>query len=259
MTIIRTKLLKSGPMPETPKKSCLIIGAGAGLGASLARAFAAEGLAVCVTRRPRHLDELEGLAKEISDSGGEAHAFGLDARNEDEVQKLVDKIEKDIGPLDVMVFNIGANVWFPITETTTRVYTKVWEMAALSGFLAGRESARVMSPRNEGTILFTGASASVRGRSHFSAFSGAKHALRALAQSMARELGPKGIHVAHIIVDGVIDGAFARENIPDFEKRLARDDILLPDEIARNYVWLWQQKRCAWTHELDLRPWSEEW
>jgi NAD(P)-dependent dehydrogenase (short-subunit alcohol dehydrogenase family) len=157
------------------------------------------------------------------------------------------------------VFNIGANVRFGIVETTAQVYRKVWEMAAFAGFLAGREAARVMRPRGRGTILFTGATASVRGGAGFAAFAGAKHALRALAQSMARELGPAGIHVAHIVVDGMIDGAFARENFGDIEERLAREEILHPDAIAANYVALWKQPRSAWTHELDLRPWKESW
>jgi NAD(P)-dependent dehydrogenase (short-subunit alcohol dehydrogenase family) len=132
-------------------------------------------------------------------------------------------------------------------------------MAAFSGFLAGREAARVMKPRGQGTILFTGATAGVRGRDGFSAFAGAKHALRALAQSMARELGPQGIHVAHVVVDGAIDSQFIRENLPDADERRAKDGLLIPDEIARNYVWLHRQHRSAWTHELDLRPWNETW
>jgi len=158
-----------------------------------------------------------------------------------------------------VVFNIGANVRFGLTETTSRVYHKVWEMAAFAGFLTAREAARVMVPRGRGTILMTGATASVRGGAGYAGFAGAKHALRALAQASARELGPKGIHVAHIVVDGMIDGTFARANFSDVEERLARDEILRPDEIARNYVWLWKQGRSAWTHELDLRPWKESW
>ena len=241
------------------EKSCLIVGAGEGVGAAVARAFAAEGLAVCLTRRARNLPQLESLAAEIIAGGGEAHAFGVDAREEEPLIALVDRIEADIAPLEVVVFNIGANVWFPITETTSRVYTKVWEMAAFAGFLTGREAARVMAPRGRGTILFTGATASVRGRAHFAAFSGAKHALRALAQSMARELGPAGIHVAHVVIDGAIDGAFTRGNRPDAAELAAREEILDPAEIARNYVWLHQQKKSAWTHEMDLRPWREAW
>lgn len=246
-------------MTAQPLKTCLIVGAGDGLGAALAKAFAAEGLAVCVTRRPRHMEQLEALAQSIRDAGQQAHAFGLDAREESEISKLVEQIETKIGPLEIVVFNIGANVWFPITETTTQVFSKVWEMAALAGFLAGREAAKVMAPRGRGTILFTGATASLRGAAHFSAFASAKHSLRALAQSMARELGPKGVHVAHVIIDGIIDGAFAHENFPDMDARVARDEILKPKEIARNYVWLWKQGRSAWTHELDLRPWTEQW
>ena len=245
--------------PSDPRGACLVIGAGDGLGGAIARAFAAEGLILCVSRRARHADQLDAMAASIREVGGVAHAFGLDARSEEEVAALVDKIEREIAPIEVLVFNIGANVRFPIVETTTRVYTKVWEMAALAGFLAGREAARVMSPRGRGTILFTGATASVRGGAGFSGFSGAKHALRALAQSMARELGPKGIHVAHVVIDGAIDGAFIRSIMPDAEEKLARDELLRPDEIAKNYVWLHKQGRSAWTHELDLRPWAEKW
>jgi NAD(P)-dependent dehydrogenase (short-subunit alcohol dehydrogenase family) len=239
--------------------ACLVIGAGDGLGGAVARAFAAEGLSVCVTRRPRHLDQLEGLARSIRASGENAFAFGLDARREEEVVALVDKIEREIGPLEVVVFNIGANVRFGIVETTAQVFSKVWEMATLSGFLTGREAARVMTARGRGSILFTGATASVRGGAGYSAFSSAKHGLRAVAQSLARELGPKGIHVAHVVIDGMIDGVFARSIAPDAAERLAREEILDPQEIARNYVWLHHQRRSAWTFELDLRPWVEKW
>ncbi|MDO9335691.1 MAG: SDR family NAD(P)-dependent oxidoreductase [Caulobacter sp.] len=241
------------------RKVCLVVGAGIGVGGSIARAFAAEGMAVVMTRRPRNLDQLEDLAAQIRAEGGEAHAMGVDARSEEEMTALFDRIEAEIGPLEVVVFNIGANVNFGIRETTTRVYSKVWEMAGLAGFLTGREAARVMVPRGRGTVLFTGATASVRGGKGFSAFAGAKHALRALAQSMARELGPQGIHVAHIICDGSIDGVFTRERMPDADQRLARGEILDPDEIARNYVWLHNQGRSAWTFEIDLRPWTETW
>ena len=238
---------------------CLVIGAGDGLGASIAHAFAREGLRVCVTRRPRNTEAIDTLAEAIRAEGGEAHAFGLDARVEDDVAALIERIEREIGPIEVLVFNIGANVRFPIVETTTRVYSKVWEMAALAGFLASREAARGMIERGRGTMLFTGATASVRGGAGFSAFAGAKHALRALAQSLARELGPKGIHVAHVVIDGAIDGAFIRGLMPDAAEKLAREEILVPDEIAKNYVWLHRQQRSAWTFEMDLRPWSETW
>jgi NAD(P)-dependent dehydrogenase (short-subunit alcohol dehydrogenase family) len=238
---------------------CLVIGAGDGLGASIARAFAREGLRVCVTRRPRHTEAIDKLAEAISAGGGVAYAFGLDARVESDVVALIERIEREIGAIEVLVFNIGANVRFPIVETTTQVYSKVWEMAALAGFLTSREAARGMIERGRGAILFTGATASVRGAAGFSAFAGAKHALRALAQSLARELGPKGIHVAHVVIDGAIDGAFIRGLMPDAAEKLACEAILVPDEIAKNYVWLYRQKRSAWTFEMDLRPWSETW
>jgi NAD(P)-dependent dehydrogenase (short-subunit alcohol dehydrogenase family) len=244
-------------MPLRP--SCLIVGAGDGVGSAIARAFAREGLAVCVTRRARNLESLEAVAASIRADGGEAHAFGVDARNEAEMIALIDRIETDIGPLEVVVFNIGANVRFPVVETTAQVYSKVWEMAALAGFFTGREAARVMTPRGKGTILFTGATASTRGGAGFSAFAGAKAALRQLAQSLAREIGPKGVHVAHVVVDGMIDGTFARSIAPDIQTLLDEDAILKPDEIARNYVWLHNQQRSAWTFELDLRPWKENW
>ncbi|NWG70480.1 MAG: SDR family NAD(P)-dependent oxidoreductase [Parvularculaceae bacterium] len=239
------------------KRACLVVGAGDGLGGAVARAFAGEGLVACVTRRPRHLDQLEALAADIGRSGGEARAFGVDARDEQETVALIDCIEKEVGPLEVAVFNVGANVRFGVLETTSQVYRKVWEMAAFAGFLMGREAARVMLARGRGTILFTGATASLRGRDGFSAFAGAKHALRALAQSMARELGPRGIHVAHIVVDGAIEGEFIKGLVPDYEAGLARGEILRADALAANYVHLWKQDRSAWTHELDLRPWTE--
>lgn len=239
--------------------AALIVGAGDGLGASVARAFAGEGLTACVTRRPRHADQLDTLAAEIEAAGGTARACPLDARDEDAVAALIGDIETTTGPLEVAVFNIGANVRFPVVETTSRVYRKVWEMAAEAGFFMGREAARVMAPRGRGTIIFTGATAAMRGGAGFSAFAGAKHALRALAQSMARELGPQGVHVAHVVVDGAIDGAFIRGVLPDWEARLAEDKLLLPKEIAKNYVWLHQQHRSAWTHEMDVRPWGEPW
>jgi NAD(P)-dependent dehydrogenase (short-subunit alcohol dehydrogenase family) len=241
------------------KPSCLIVGAGDGVGSAIARAFAREGLAVCITRRPRNLESLEAVAASIRAEGGEAHAFGVDARNEAEMIALVDRIEAEVGPLQVVVFNIGANVRFPVVDTTAQVYSKVWEMAALAGFFTGREAARVMAPRGKGTILFTGATASTRGGAGFSAFAGAKAALRQLAQSLAREMGPRGIHVAHVVVDGMIDGTFARSIAPDIQTLLDEDAILKPDEIARNYVWLHKQQRSAWTFELDLRPWKENW
>jgi NAD(P)-dependent dehydrogenase (short-subunit alcohol dehydrogenase family) len=236
----------------------LIVGAGDATGGAIARRFAREGFIVCLTRRTAA--KLEPLLPQLEQAGGKAHAFGSDARREDDVAALFATIERDIGPIEVLIFNVGGNVHFPIRETTTRVYTKVWEMCALAGFLNGREAATHMVPRQRGTILFTGATASVRGGSGYAAFAGGKHALRALAQSMARELGREGIHVAHVVIDGAIDTDFIRSRFP--ERYAARKDnggILNPESISENYWLLHKQPRDAWTHELDLRPWSEPW
>jgi len=246
-------------MSGSLRGACAVIGAGEGLGAAIARAFAREGLVVCVTRRPRHKEALEALAEAVRAEGGEAHAFALDARREADVVEFFETVERTIAPVEVVVFNIGANVRFPVAETTAQVYSKVWEMACFAGFLAGRQAGRVMVPRGRGSVLFTGATASLRGGAGFSAFAGAKHGLRALAQSLARELGPKGVHVAHIVIDGAIEGAFIRSIMPDAAEKLKREEILAPDEIARNYVWLHSQRRSAWTFEMDLRPWTETW
>ncbi len=237
----------------------LVIGAGDATGGAIARRFAREGYRAVVTRRVRHLDRLEGLARRIRDEGGVAHAFGVDARKEDEMAPFVERVEREIGPIAVAVYNIGANVRFPIVETTARVFRKVWEMACFGGFLLGREAARHMIPRERGTILFTGATASVRGGPGYSAFAAGKHGLRAVAQSMARELGPKNIHVAHVVIDGAIDTAFIADMFPERYALKDRDGILDPEAIAENYWRLHTQPRNAWTHELDLRPWIEPW
>ena len=238
-------------------KVIVVIGAGDALGGAIARRFARENFEAVIVRR--HADQLEPLAAAIRADGGLAHPFGADARNEDAMVALFDQVEREIGPIEACVFNIGANVRFPIAETTARVFTKVWEMACFAGFLTGREAARRMTPRGRGTIIFTGATASVRGRDGFAAFAAAKHGLRAVAQSMARELGPKGVHVAHTIIDGAIDTAWIAENFPERYALKAEDGILDPAHIADAYWMLHAQPRDAWTHELDLRPWRETW
>jgi NAD(P)-dependent dehydrogenase (short-subunit alcohol dehydrogenase family) len=241
-------------------KVALVIGAGDSTGGAIARRFAREGFVACVTRRS--VDKLQPLIAQIRAEGGQAHGFASDARKEEEVIALVEQIESTIGPIEVMVFNIGANVPCSILEESARKYFKIWEMACFSGFLNGREVAKRMVARegtgHKGTILFTGATAALRGAAHFAAFAGAKHALRALAQSMARELGPRGIHVAHVVVDGAIDTAFIRENFPERYALKSEDGILNPDHIADNYWMLHNQPRDAWTHELDLRPYMEK-
>jgi NAD(P)-dependent dehydrogenase (short-subunit alcohol dehydrogenase family) len=251
-------------VPASPV--ALIIGAGDATGGAVARRFAREGYVACVTRRS--LDKLQPLLAQIKADGGQAHGFASDARKEEEVIALVEQIESTLGPIEVLVFNIGANAPSSVLEETARKYFKIWEMACFGGFLNGREVAKRMVAREttgasggagrKQTIIFTGATASIRGSANFSAFAGAKHALRALAQSMARELGPRGIHVAHSIIDGAIDTAFIRDNFPERYALKAQDGILNPDHIADAYLMLHNQPRDAWTHELDLRPYMEK-
>jgi short-subunit dehydrogenase len=265
----------ANPSP-TSKGACLVIGAGDATGGAVARRFAREGYIACVTRRS--LEKLQPLKAQIESAGGVCHAFGSDARVEDEVIALVDKIETEIAPIQVMVFNIGANSPSSILTETARRYTKMWEMACLAGFLTGREVAKRMVARadvpqgnalgvpqgnalgvpHKGTIIFTGATASLRGSAGFAGFSGGKMALRALAQSMARELGPMGVHVAHPIIDGAIDTEFIRTQFPQRYAMKDQDGIVNPDHIADAYWMLHNQPRDAWTHELDLRPYMEK-
>ena len=240
-----------------PGRVALIIGAGDATGGAIAKRFAREGYIACVTRRSA--DKLDPLVQEIRQIGGQAHGFSSDARKEEEVIELIDRIEREVGPIEVMVFNIGANVPSSILDETARKYFKIWEMACFSGFLNGREVARRMVQRERGTIVFTGATASLRGSSGFAAFAGAKHALRALAQSMARELGPRNIHVAHVVIDGAIDTEFIRTHFPERYALKDQDGVLNPEHIADTYWFLHQQPRDAWTHELELRPWMERW
>ena len=243
--------------PTSPAKVALVIGAGDATGGAIARRFAREGYIACVTRRSA--DKLQPLVDRIRADGGQAFGYASDARQEDAVAQLFNQIEAEHGPVEVLVFNIGANVPCSILEETPRKYFKIWEMACFSGFLNGQAAARRMVTRGRGTILFTGATAALRGSANFAAFAGAKHALRALAQSMARELGPRNIHVAHVVVDGAIDTAFIRDTFPDRYALKDQDGILNPEHIADNYWYLHTQPRDAWTFELDLRPYMERW
>lgn len=242
---------------DRSSKVALVVGAGDALGSSIARRFAAGDYTVCVARR--NLEKLDPLVSQIHAMGHTCHPYQLDARNEDAVVDVVARIEREVGPIECVVHNIGANIRFGICETTAKKYYKVWEMAAFSAFLTGREVAKYMLKRQRGTIIFTGATASVRGAANFAAFAGAMHAKRALAQSMASELGPLGIHVAHMVIDGGIDTTFVRDIMGEelFAERKRMDGILDPDAIAENYFNLHAQPRNAWTFEMDLRPWVE--
>ncbi len=239
------------------KQVALVVGAGDAIGSAIAKAFAEKGYTVCMARRTHQ--PVAAYAETLRGEGYDAHGFSLDARKEAEVEALFEKIETEIGPLDVVVFNVGANVPMSILDTSAQKFSKIWEMACFAGFLVGREAARKMVSRKRGTILFTGATASIRGGAVFGAFASAKHGLRALAQSMARELGPKNIHVAHVIIDAAVETQWIKENHPKYTALAEKDGIVQPEALARNYVMLHEQPRNAWTFELDVRPWIENW
>jgi NAD(P)-dependent dehydrogenase (short-subunit alcohol dehydrogenase family) len=240
-------------------RSIAIVGAGDFIGAAIARRFAAEGFSVHGGRR--RADGHDALAQGIAAAGGRYTGHRLDARDESQVAAFLAAAEAD-APLAMVLFNIGANVRFPLADTTERVFRKVWEMACLAGFLTAREAARLMTPRGEGALFFTGATASVRGSSGYAAFAAAKHGLRAVAQSAARELGPQGIHVAHLLIDGGVDTDFVRERIAASGRdpaALPADTLMRPETIAQAYWALFCQPRDGWTFETDLRPFAETW
>lgn len=238
----------------------LIVGAGDYIGASIAKRFAREGYYLCLGRR--NAEKLEPLVNEIQSLGGQAKGFSLDARDEEQVTEVFSQIEKNIGPIELMIFNVGANVRHNITETSSRVFRKVWEMACYGGFLTGREAAKYMLERKRGSIFFTGATASVKGNAGFAAFASAKSGLRALAQSMARELGPQHIHVAHLVIDAGVDTEWVQQIMKDRgidTDALPEDSLMRPESVANTYWQLHQQSKDAWTFELDLRPYAEKW
>ena len=238
-----------------------VIGAGDYIGAAIAKRFAAEGFIVHAGRR--NGDRLAPLVQDIEAAGGRITARSLDARKEDDITAFLAEAEVT-APLEVCIFNVGANVNFPLVETTERVFRKVWEMACYAGFFAGREAARLMLPRAQGAIFFTGATASLRGGVGYAAFAAAKFGLRAVAQSAARELGPKGIHVAHLVIDSGVDTAWVRERIraregdPALEK-LSPGRLMRPEAVADMYWMLYQQPRDAWSSEITIRPFGEKW
>lgn len=238
-----------------------VIGAGDYIGAAIAKKFAAEGFTIFAGRRSG--DKLAPLVADVEARGGQIVARSLDARKEDDVIAFLQDADRR-APLEVCIFNVGANVNFPLLETTERVFRKVWEMACYSGFLAGREAARLMVPHGRGCIFFTGATASLRGGIGYAAFASAKFGLRAVAQSAARELGAKNIHVAHLIIDAGVDTAWVRERIRQSEGQAALDDLapgrlMRPDAVAEGYWHLYQQPPDAWTFELEIRPAGERW
>ena len=238
----------------------LLVGAGDAIGAAVARRFARGGYKVCVARR--EAAKSQGLLDEARTSGLDIRAFSVDARNEAEVQGLFARVEAEVGPVEVCLFNAGSNVNKPLLETTEKLFFKAWELACYAGFLVGREAARYMVPRARGSILFTGATASIRGGNGFAAFAAAKFGLRAVAQSMARELGPKNIHVVHLLIDAGIDSEAIHQRMKarGIEARdIAADSLTKTESIAEAYWFAHHQARDGWTHELDLRPFVEKW
>jgi NAD(P)-dependent dehydrogenase (short-subunit alcohol dehydrogenase family) len=238
-----------------------VVGAGDYIGGAICERFAAEGYRVFGGRR--NGDQLAALKANIEAAGGQFEGRSLDARVEDQVVGFLAWADEE-QPLEAVIFNVGGNVNFPILDTTERVFRKVWEMACEAGFFTGREAARRLLARGGGSIFFTGATASVRGGIGYAAFASAKAGLRALAQSMARELGPKNIHVAHLIIDAGVDTAFVRQRITaargaEALEALPPDSLMSPHSIAAAYWTLHTQSRDAWTFELDLRPYGESW
>jgi len=246
---------------EHRQATVAVIGAGDFIGGAIAKKFAAEGFTVFAGRR--NGEKLAPLVQEIEAAGGRAAGRALDARREEDIVAFLREADRQ-APLEVCIFNVGANVNFPLLDTTERVFRKVWEMACYSGFLAGREAARLMLPRGRGAIFFTGATASLRGGVGYAAFAAAKFGLRAVAQSAARELGPRNIHVAHLVIDSGVDTAWVRERIKAREgeealNNLDPDRLMRPVAVAEAYWQLYQQPRDAWTFEQEIRPFGETW
>jgi NAD(P)-dependent dehydrogenase (short-subunit alcohol dehydrogenase family) len=246
---------------EARHATAAVIGAGDYIGAAIARKFAAEGFIVFAGRRRG--DKLAPLVAEIEAAGGQIIGRSLDARQEEDLTAFLRQADA-MAPLEVCIFNIGANVNFPLLETTERVFRKVWELACYAGFLAGREAARLMLPHGRGSIFFTGATASRRGGIGYTAFASAKFGLRAVAESAAREFGPKNIHVAHLIIDAGVDTAWVRDRIRERggEAAVANLDpsrLMRPASVAEAYWQIYREPRDAWSFEREIRPFAEKW
>jgi NAD(P)-dependent dehydrogenase (short-subunit alcohol dehydrogenase family) len=243
-------------MTGTSPGSALILGVGAarGLGAASARSFAAAGYRIVIAGRDP--DKLRQAAQSIATPGPAPQVEVGDVTVAADVARFVASAEA-LAPLSVAIHNAGGNRPAPFLQVDASSFEEHWRAHAFGAFLLAQAALPAMLQRQSGTLIFTGASASLRGRANFAPFAAAKGALRMLAQSLAREFGPKGIHVAHLIVDGVIDGDRAKAFIGDADERFTNDRMLHPDRIAEAYLMLHRQQRTAWTQELDLRPWSE--
>ncbi len=239
------------------KSAAVVIGVGAeeGLGATVAKYFAKQGLHVFVAGRSE--DKLKLIVEKIAQQGSSATAVVTDATVEPDVEQLFAVVEKTGYPLNLAVYNAGNNIPAPLLETDSETFINLWQNNCLGGFLFGKQAITTMKKRQQGTLIFTGATSSLRGKPPFTAFGAAKAGLRALAQGMAREFGPEGIHVAHVIIDGIIDGEKSRTRFPNFVSRKGQDGLLQLEAIAETYWAIHQQHLSAWTHELDLRPFKE--
>lgn len=247
-------------MSGTKDGVVLLVGAGDAIGAAVAQRFADGGYKVVIARRDA--EKSRELVNELTKAGRDVRAVSVDARQEADVQALFAKVEREIGPIEVCLYNAGSNVAKPLLETTEKLFYKVWELACYGGFLVGREAAKYMVPRGRGTILFTGATASVRGAKGFAAFSSAKFGLRAVAQAMARELGPRNVHVVHLLMDAGVDSQAIHERMKAAGVNVAEipeDSLTKTSSIADAYWFAHHQSRDGWTHELDLRPSVETW
>jgi len=244
-------------MGEGVKGSVLVLGVGSrrGLGAAAARVFAAAGYPVVIAGR--NAEKLNDAADSVAQVGGRPHIEVVDVTNAADVARAVSRAES-LAPLSVAVHNAGGNQRVAFLQVTAEVFEEHWRAHALGGFLLAQACLPAMLMRGVGTLIFTGATGSLRGSANFSPFAAAKGALRNTAQSIAREFGPQGIHVAHVIVDGIIDGDRARTMMPGVQDKFGPDGLLAPDQIAQNYLMLHRQHRSAWTHEMDVRPWSEK-
>lgn len=236
-------------------RTAIVVGVGSrnGLGAALARRFALEGLKVVIVGRSAA--RLKRVASEIGDKRRNVQPFVCDATKEADVAALFKSIKA--ASLEIVVYNVGSNAMVPSLEVSKALFERLWRQNALGGFLVGRDAVRSMLPQGRGTLIYTGATASLRARPPFVAFASAKAALRAVAQGLAREFGPQGIHVAHVVIDGVIRGDYALSQFPEFVATKGLDGLLELDDIAQTYWTLHTQPRSAWTHELDLRPFKE--
>ncbi|HJO24785.1 MAG: SDR family NAD(P)-dependent oxidoreductase [Myxococcota bacterium] len=238
-------------------KAAVVFGVGAdeGVGAALCRRFAREGLHVFPSGRTP--ERVAAVAGRIREAGGAATAVAGDATDAADVEAVFDAAECEAGVPELVVFNVGNNRFRSLLEMDDAFFEGLWRVCCFGGFLVGRAAARRMVPVGAGSLIFTGATASLRSRPPFTAFASAKAGLRALAHGMAREFGPQGLHVGHVVIDGVIDGNAVNSRFPQLKERLGADGMLAVDAIAEAYWNLHRQDRSAWTLELDLRPHKE--